>query len=192
MTKRKRWTLVALAATTLTLTACTPAQLKTLERLTGWTPTPTERRELIAAPDIPIGVVEGEILPDGTVRPWQAPAGSKCPQWYGTARLAGWPAHEWERLDYVMWRESRCDPSVLNDNPSTGDYSISLLQVNIKPGIGTRPFIGPLVDYQWDRLYDPYTNLWVGRRMYELFSTKSWSNYCGWWGWSARNRSWCG
>lgn len=192
MRLRKRLALVALAATTLALTACTPEQIATLEKLYRVDFTPAEERELLAAPDGRVKTALGWLEADGTFSAYVAPAGSRCPQWFGTAMLAGWPEADWAKLDHVMWGESRCNPNVLNDNPRTGDYSVSLLQVNIKPGIGTRPFIGPLVDWDFDRLYDPYTNLWVGRRMYDLWKSNKWSKNCGWWGWSARDRSWCG
>lgn len=194
----KRFTkmkLVMLAGVITILTACTPEQLRTLERVTGFKPTPALRSELLELPDAPIGVTDGEIMPDGSIRPWQAPAGSNCPQWYGVARQAGWPESDWARLDHVMYRESRCDPTV-HAHIGKGyvfrnDDSRGLVQVNVKEGIGTRPFIGPLVNWNFDALWDPYTNLWVGRRMYELWSSKPWSHYCGWWGWSTKGSDWC-
>jgi hypothetical protein len=52
-----------------------------------------------------------------------APADSHCPHWYGIALDAGWPESEWARLDYVLWRESRCDAEVHNKlDPATGSY----------------------------------------------------------------------
>jgi hypothetical protein len=33
----------------------------------------------------------------------------KCPNLIGPARFAGFPEHELEHLDYLAWRESRCD-----------------------------------------------------------------------------------
>jgi len=186
MKRRKRLAFLALGAV---LTACTPAQLATLERLTGVSLDAETRKVMLDAPDVPIGVAAGEIMADGSLRPWQAPAGSKCPQWYGPARLAGWPASDWERLDVVIWRESRCDPGVYNGKGR--DDSRGLLQINTKPGSGNRPFVGPLVGNDWDSLYDPATNLWVGRRMYDYWQANSWSKRCGWWGWSTKGSGWC-
>jgi hypothetical protein len=153
------------------------------------------RKQLIDAPDMPIVTVNGEIMPDGTVRPWVAPPGSRCGQWYGLSRVAGWPAADWDKLDYILWRESRCDPTVYTDirkgHIFRNDNSWGLLQINVKPGIGTQPFIGPLVGWDWSKLADPYTNLWVGRQMYEYHKVSRWAGYCGWKPWSTRNKSWC-
>jgi hypothetical protein len=186
MKRRKRLAFLALGAV---LTACSPAQLATLERLTGVSLDAETRKVMLDAPDVPIGVAAGEIMADGSLRPWQAPAGSKCPEWYGPARLAGWPASDWERLDVVIWRESRCDPGVYNGKGR--DDSRGLLQINTKAGSGNRPFIGPLVGNDWDSLFDPATNLWVGRRMFEYWQANSWSKRCGWWGWSTKGSGWC-
>lgn len=45
----------------------------------------------------------------------RAPSWSHCPSLYGVA-LESWPgaAEDWARLDYIMWRESRCRPTVVN------------------------------------------------------------------------------
>lgn len=52
-----------------------------------------------------------------------APVGSLCPSWYNTAQAAGWTDQEWERLDYIIWRESRCNPDSHNTlDPSGGSY----------------------------------------------------------------------
>ena len=40
----------------------------------------------------------------------------------------------------IMHAESGCNPNAVNDNPSTGDYSIGLMQINIIGGMrDTRP-----------------------------------------------------
>ena len=124
-----------------------------------------------------------------------APESAKCPQWWDTARQAGWSDDELPKLDIIMWGESRCDPTVLYDTYHSrggGDYSFGLVQVNVKPGAGTQALIGPLVDWDWTRLYDPLTNLTVARAMADTFASHGWSNYCQWWGWTTRDRAWCG
>lgn len=191
---RKRTTLVAAIIAALTLTACTPEQIATWERIHGVKLSAEDRRAAIAAPDIRIKTALGWIETDGTITPYAAPAGSKCPQWFGTAMMAGWPEGDWSKLDRIMWGESRCRPEV-HAHPGNGfprDDSRGLVQINTKAGSGNRPFIGPLVDWDWDRLYDPHTNLWVARRMYDYWQANSWSKRCGWWGWTTRDRSWCG
>ena len=52
-----------------------------------------------------------------------------CPQWEAEAIRQGWPIDQLDRLDHVMWRESRCDPDAHNtDDPGSGSYG--LLQLN--------------------------------------------------------------
>lgn len=192
---RKRLTLLMLIAATIAATGCTPKQLATWEARTGVKLPADLRADLLALPDLDHIENDGIYHPDGTFTPHVAPAGSNCPQWYGHARAAGWPAADWPKLDYIMWRESRCNPDVYTDSSDgaifRNDNSWGLLQVNVKAGIGTQPFIGPLVGWDWSRLADPRTNLWVGRRMYEYHRVSSWAGYCGWKPWSTRDRSWC-
>lgn len=44
-----------------------------------------------------------------------APSWSRCPELYGVA-IANWPdaVDVWATLDHVFWRESRCQPDVVN------------------------------------------------------------------------------
>jgi hypothetical protein len=57
------------------------------------------------------------------------PANAKCPHWWQLARLVGWEKKQLLTLDAVIWRESRCLPTVYNaGDPNGGSYG--LLQVN--------------------------------------------------------------
>ena len=86
-----------------------------------------------------------------------------CPEWEPLAREVGWPEPELERLDYVVFRESRCDPTQWNpDDPMGGSHGLT--QVN---GFWCRPTrywpdgwlqAQEQVDQCVD-LYDPETNL---------------------------------
>lgn len=174
-----RSTIVALVAT-LTLAACTPEQLATYERETGI----RLDASLIDMPDVPIRLADGrEVLTDGSVTAEPiAPAGSKCPQHYGAALGAGWAVTDWERLDYVMWRESRCNPRV--HNPVGRDDSYGLMQINMK---AHRSWVRPLVDGDLNRLYDPSTNLRIGRILWERAGQYG----CPWKPWTTRNTAWC-
>jgi hypothetical protein len=89
----------------------------------------------------------------------------QCAQWLDDAVDAGWPVEEIETVDYLMYRESRCDPSVINtDDPRGG--SRGLLQIN---GHWCRPNPSYGIDIGWlqesgvldecDDLYDPKVNL---------------------------------
>jgi hypothetical protein len=53
----------------------------------------------------------------------------KCGHWLGDALEVGWSRSHISKLDYVMWRESRCMPSVFNPTDPNGG-SRGLLQIN--------------------------------------------------------------
>jgi len=53
----------------------------------------------------------------------------KCGHWLGHALDVGWSRKELSKLDYVMWRESRCFPKVFNSTDPNGG-SRGLMQIN--------------------------------------------------------------
>jgi hypothetical protein len=113
-----------------------------------------------------------------------APTGSKCGQWFDEALTAGWSPEQWPILDAIMWRESRCDPTVYNGRGR--DRSYGLLQLNMK---AHRAWVSPLVDADFTRLWDPVTNLTVGRALFTMAETQM---GCGWQPWvTRRTRVWC-
>ena len=57
------------------------------------------------------------------------PYGSVCPQWYDLAMQYFSPA-EWYTIDFLLNRESRCDPQALNPKDTNGKPSYSLFQIN--------------------------------------------------------------
>ena len=167
---RRFLAVVALVA----LTGCTPAQLSTLEYLFGDLPD----RKILRAPDTPITLPDGSVIQlDGTITKPQAPAGYPCPEHYAAAIAAGWHPNEWPRLAAIMYRESRCIPTAVNNNAATRDASRGLVQLNL---LAHRSWIGPLVGWDFDRLYDPITNLRVARVLYLK---------CGWGPWT--KPYWC-
>ena len=138
------------------LTACTPAQLAHL----GLDPGAPEHQPFLDLDDHPLYLADRIVWPDGNVS--VAPPGSKCPQWYGHAKAAGWQDAEWATLDRVMWRESRCQPGAHGVGPR--DDSRGLVQVNLK---AHRSWIGPMVNWDFGVLFDPATNLRYGRIIFE-------------------------
>jgi len=48
----------------------------------------------------------------------------KCGEWYTTAISVGWPPEEWERLQQIIWRESRCKANAFNGSDA------GLVQIN--------------------------------------------------------------
>lgn len=159
-------------------TGCTPEQVTTWERLSG-TNIPTDlEAQILASPDTAYSTPWGVINTDGSVTPHAAPAGSRCPQHYGAAMAAGWTPAQWPRIDYIMYRESRCQPGVHNGKGR--DNSYGLMQLNMK---ALKSWVGPLVGWDFTRLFDPYTNLSVARNLYgraqKMFG-------CGWHPWRMR------
>lgn len=138
------------------LTACTPAQLAHL----GLDPGAPAAKPFLDLDDHPLYLADRIVWPDGNVS--VAPPGSHCPQWYGYAKLAGWQDSEWATLDRVLWRESRCQPTA--HNPHGRDNSFGLLQANMRAHAS---WVGPIVDWDFNRLFDPLTNLRIGRTIFE-------------------------
>jgi hypothetical protein len=115
----------------------------------------------------------------------------RCAQWQHTAIAAGWTEDQWERLDYVLWRESRCLPDVHNDtDPNSGSYGLA--QIN---GFWCRPsrynpsgwlqeqgLLSTCTD-----LYDPATNLAAARAVWDYAEARG----CGWSPWATRRTRWC-
>lgn len=181
-------TIVAFAGL-LSLTACTPKQLDAIERHFGITFDSATEQALLKEPNIPVIMASKQFNPDGSVIELIAPDWSRCPQHYGAALQAGWSASDWDKIDYIMYRESRCNPNVQTDISDgyifRNDDSWGLMQINLK---AHRSWVGPIVGWNFNLLYDPVVNLSVARKMY--FQAVDYYG-CGWRPWSTRNKSWC-
>ena len=120
------------------------------------------------------------------------PEGLRCPDYYLSAKEIGWPEDQLDRLDYVIWRESRCDSSAHNKfDPASGSRGI--IQIN---GFWCRPnsyssegFLqeNGVIDSCED-LFDPEVNLQAGLVIYNYGIEK---HGCGWGPWSTRKSQWC-
>lgn len=186
--------ILAAIAAALTLTACTPEQLATWTAETGIRLDARTEADLLALPDIPGRLPDGRTLHvDGKVTGPVAPAGSKCPQHYATALRAGWPASDWARLDHVMWRESRCQPTVWNRNdPMSGSRGVT--QIN---GFWCKPTRYYPEGYMQqvsvlntcEDLFDPEVNLRAARAIYDYGIQRG---QCPWKPWTTRSTRWCG
>jgi len=115
-----------------------------------------------------------------------------CPQWRDTAITNGWSEQDWPRVDYIIWRESRCLADAYgSQDPNGGSHS--LMQIN---GFWCRPSSnhpqGWLQEQgivqACDDLYVPEINFRAARAIYEYSLT---SNKCGWLPWTTRNTRWC-
>lgn len=103
-----------------------------------------------------------------------------CPQFEAEAVRQGWPIDQLDRLDHIMWRESRCRPDAYNpDDPAGGSYG--LLQIN---GFWSRP--STFWPDGWlqtkigltavEELYDPATNLRAALFIYNNSGWNPWSS----------------
>lgn len=114
----------------------------------------------------------------------KAPANSRCPQHYQAAMNAGWTHSQWAQIDFIMWRESRCQPTAYNGRGR--DNSYGLMQLNMR---AHRSWVGPMVGWDFTRLYQPETNLRVAKHLYDKARTMF---GCGFQPWKTSNqRHWC-
>jgi hypothetical protein len=128
--------------------------------------------------------------------PYSPPEDSECPQWHQTALDAGWAVEDLPRIDYIMWRESRCFTDVHNAyDPMSGSRGV--MQINgfwcrntiynkAPNGAGWLELQGILT--HCNDLYDPLTNLIAAKAIWEYSEDR---NGCGWLPWTTRNTRWC-
>lgn len=100
-----------------------------------------------------------------------------CDEWLDASVVAGWPVELWPQQSFVMWRESRCYPSVRSQTSDSG-----LMQINdfwCKPSAYTdRGWLQDqgIVETCAD-LMDPLTNLIASRA---IFNYSHEQNQNGW------------
>ena len=70
-----------------------------------------------------------QVLVDGLDFVPPMPDGSVCPQWYDLAMQFFSPT-EWNTIDFLLNRESKCDLQALNPKDTNGKPSYSLFQIN--------------------------------------------------------------
>ena len=103
-----------------------------------------------------------------------------CPQWEAEAVRQGWPIDQLNRLDHIMWRESRCLPDAHNTDDPTEYGSRGLLQINGYwcssnrwwPDGWLQTHVG--ID-SCDDLFDPAINLRSALFMYNNSGWNPWS-----------------
>lgn len=69
------------------------------------------------------------VVPANYVNAFSKELVGRCGHWLDDALDVGWSRAQLSKLDYVMWRESRCLPTVFNANDPNGG-SRGLLQIN--------------------------------------------------------------
>lgn len=98
------------------------------------------------------------------------PFGSLCPQWYDLAMQYFSPA-EWNTIDFLLNRESRCDPQALNHKDTNGKPSYSLFQINAFWCRPSKHYDQGFLQQQGvlttcDELFDPVTQFRAARAIY--------------------------
>ena len=74
---------------------------------------------------------------------------------------------DWDIAYQVMKAESGCNPSIINDNPLTKDYSVSLFQINL---YGANAQHRPSEDW----LKIPENNIAYAHKIYQEQGWKAW------------------
>lgn len=111
--------------------------------------------------------------------------GLLCPDVVATAYSMGWHFDDLDELDYVVWRESRCQPEVhYADDPNGGSHG--LMQINgfwCQPSryhangwLQAQALVSSCAD-----LYNPIVNLLAGLA---IFNYSAANNGNGWQPWS--------
>ena len=97
---------------------------------------------------------------------------TECQQWLQTALQAGWPNERkiLDRLGYVMWRESRCQPDA-DSGPDHGLTQINQIHTQWITDLG----------WTLEEMKDPAKNL---RFAWLLYSGREANGQCGWTPWS--------
>ena len=118
-----------------------------------------------------------------------APGWTRCGQWWGLALELGWQQEQMETLDYIMWRESRCQPDAHNTTLNRdGSTDIGLTQINDKSWClptrwhpkGYLQRIGVLTKVGCEELFDPETNLKAARAIHDYAEKNYGSGFQPW------------
>jgi hypothetical protein len=90
--------------------------------------------DMMTASQPAVRTVHGACMSDeascysATTQEFVVPAWAQCPQWWGLALEVGWPAEQMATLDYIMHRESRCDPGAVGPY-WRGKHALGLTQL---------------------------------------------------------------
>lgn len=127
--------------------------------------------------------------PTTTVNESMVPPTARCGQWWGLALELGWHAESMPDLDYIMWRESRCDPTQHNTTRNRdGSTDIGLTQINDRSWcLPTRWYpngylqtIGVLTTVGCEQLFDPATNLKAAKAIHDYHVGQGQQGFKAW------------
>jgi hypothetical protein len=187
---------VRLALAALLLTSCSATEAAPNPGLLDRNGEPPAINMPAEAPESPPAARGEPIQVQPPPKPvYSPPEDAQCPQWHEMALLAGWEIEHLDRLDYIIWRESRCLPNAHNKaDPVTG--SRGLMQINgfwcLKSRWEPHPagYLGNIgIINSCEDLFDPILNLRAGKAIYDYGVERG---QCPWRPWSTRNTSWCG
>jgi len=150
---KKIATTIGIIALVVLLVGCTPQQVA------WWT---QRQAEVAATPDPADDIALDQLANQLLTIPH-----TSCSQWYWAAIDAGWTQEQWMTLNYIMWRESRCDPSQVNPNGGAS----GLLQ--------EMPMWADDCGGSVSDLLNPYFNLRCGRHILAVQGWGAWSTYNG-------------
>ena len=121
------------------------------------------------------------------------PPDALCPQWWPLAIEAGWTAEQLPTLDYIIHRESRCQPEAHNTTLNRDKSAdIGLTQINDRSWCkktrwypnGYLQTVGVLAYVGCDELFNPYLNLKAAKAIYDYALRE---NENGWQPWDIQS-----
>ena len=137
---------------------------------------------MIAKAILSLSLAVGGVVPPTSITKHDTPepvdisASARCPQWWQLAVDAGWRQSLLPTLDYLMWRESRCDPALHNtDDPNGG--SRGLVQIN---GFWTPWLASRGIVKRSEGLFGPYRNLRSALAIYNYAEERHGNGFSPW------------
>ena len=160
--------LIAIPAACVVATATSTAahqSITTTSTSTTVASIPTPTIVTTTQPSLPVVSVTSQPSPP-------APVVAGC--FADLAAQAGWPAEAIPHLTAIIERESHCDPSSNTGyRPSTGDWSLGLLQINtLGDLLAARQATCAITSRE--QLLDPATNLRCGLALYNISGFGPW------------------
>jgi len=108
------------------------------------------------------------------------PASARCPEWWALAKFVGWSSDLLPKLDYVIWRESRCLANAyFKGDPNGGSHGLT--QINGFWCRGSRYYPNGYLQHfgvlrSCKDLYKPKVNLYAALLIYRYGNSwRPWS-----------------
>ena len=114
------------------------------------------------------------------------PKTARCPQFWDEARQIGWKEADLKVLDFIIWRESRCNPRAHNTTKNAdGSTDMGLVQINDRSWCLPNRFNKKgylqkqgIIQYCED-LFNPVVNLTAAKALYD-YSKENGSGFRPW------------